>query len=178
MQTKGRIAVASACCLALAGCATLDPQRASDAPGCAATTLSLSFISDIDASFRSRVEDSAQRLTTMLSSPSFATHCREQSMNRRDGRSVEQVCQHLACAGPQELKIALYRDASMPTAAFEKRGAVFLNAAKPRAGEPGNLAHEFAHVLGYTHVSWWSWRREGSVPYVLGRIVDELDSSP
>ena len=95
-------------------------------------------------------------------------------MNRTGGRSVEEVCEQLACAGEREIKIGIYADPSMKTFAFEKRGAVFINTAKRRGGKPGNLAHEFAHTLGYSHSSYWGILKKQSVPYVVGALVDQL----
>ena len=143
--------------------------------GCDRTSLSVVFISQVNEPQRAQVEASARRLNALLASQQFAEACSARAMNRTDGRSSAAVCHHVACAGQQDLKVGLFHDPDMPTLAFEKRGAVFLNAAKARAGTPSNLVHEFAHVLGYTHMTWWEWRREDSVPYALADVVEALE---
>lgn len=156
-----------------------DPGRAHSA--CDRTDVKVEFISAGDAAAMARVEASAKRLNTLLASPDFGRRCNASGMNRTEGRSVEAVCSQMICAGPLSMRVALYHDEQMKTLAFEKRGAVFINTAKSRAGTPANLAHEFAHVLGYSHQSFWGFSREGSVPYVLGRLVkgvDETDRTP
>jgi hypothetical protein len=169
-------------CVLLASCAARPPAGpgtpvASGTASCPPTTLRLSFISHADAQERARIEASAARLGRLLASARFVEACGARDMNRTGGRTSAAVCRHLACAGEQALKVGLYHDPAMPTLAFEKRGAVFLNAAKSRAGTPANLAHEFAHVLGYTHATWWGWRREGSVPYVVAEVIQALDEA-
>ncbi len=172
-------------CLLAAACATRGPVRhtgtstAGDAASrCKPTTLNVVLISNADATQRANIEHSARRLSTLMSTSDFVEACAARPMNRTRGRSVASVCRHVACAGPKDLKIGLYHDADMPTVAFEKRGVVFLNAAKSRAGSPSNLAHEFAHVLGYSHVTWWGWWREDSVPYALADVIETIDRSP
>lgn len=170
--------------LLLVSCAAQPPVRSpaaftrSATVSCDATVLNVVFISHADAEQRTRMQDSARRLGALFSSASFAQACSARAMNRTAGRSSLDVCRHVACAGPQDLKVGLFRDPDMPTLAFEKRGAMFFNAAKADAGTPANLAHEFAHVLGYTHATWWEWRREDSVPYALADVIESLDDAP
>ena len=171
-------------CLVAAACATRGPVRhagasatGDDASRCEPTTLNIVLISNADATQREKIEHAARRLSVLMSTPEFVEACAARPMNRTGGRSSASVCRQVACAGHQDLKIGLYHDAEMPTVAFEKRGVVFLNAAKSRAGSPSNLAHEFAHVLGYSHVTWWGWWREDSVPYALADVVETLDRS-
>ena len=38
----------------------------------------------------------------------------------------------------------------------------------------GNVFHEWTHKLGFTHASNYSLRRDSSVPYALGYLVEEL----
>jgi hypothetical protein len=38
----------------------------------------------------------------------------------------------------------------------------------------GNVFHEWTHKLGFTHASTYSLRRDSSVPYALGYLVEEL----
>lgn len=172
-------------CLLAAACATRGPVRhtgtstaGDDASRCEPTTLNVVLISNADTTQRANIERSARRLSALMSTSDFVEACAARPMNRTHGRSVASVCRHVACAGPKDLKIGLYHDADMPTVAFEKRGVVFLNAAKSRAGSPSNLAHEFAHVLGYSHVTWWGWWREDSVPYALADVIETIDRSP
>ncbi|MGH8519434.1 MAG: hypothetical protein ACREUE_18435, partial [Panacagrimonas sp.] len=141
-------------CLMTVACAIREPLR-HEALRCEYTALNVVFISEPSAVQRANIEQSAGQLSALMSTPRFIEACAARPMNRTRGRSAAAVCRHLACAGPRDLKVGLYHDADMPTVAFEKRGAVFLNTARARAGRPSNLVHEFAHVLGYSHVTWW-----------------------
>lgn len=162
----------------LGACAGGGPEPSDarrDAAPCHRTHLTIEFISTGDAAAVNRIEDSAKRLTSILASEDFERQCNASGMNRTQGRSVAEVCSQMRCAGPQGIRVALYRDERVNTLAFEKRGAVFVNTAKARAGTPANLAHEFAHVLGYSHRSFWGIARKRSVPYVIGRLVRDAD---
>lgn len=158
----------------LAACASPVPARASLEGACDSTQLSIAFISDGDAATREKVEGSARQVAAILTSGDFGQRCRASDMNRTGGRSVEEVCRHFACAGSQTIKVGLYDDPDMRAVAFEKSGAVFFNIAKRRAGSPANVAHEFAHVLGYSHRTHWGVRRNKSVPYVVGRLIEQI----
>lgn len=163
---------------ALAGCASHRNQAPEPDPAearCEKTEVKIEFLSAGEETKRDSVEHAAQRLEAILASQEFGRSCRASSMNRTGGRSVEEVCWSVSCAGPQVIRVALFRDERMTTLAFEKKGAVFINVAKARAGTPGNLAHEFAHVLGYSHQSFWGISRKDAVPYVIGRRVREAD---
>jgi hypothetical protein len=172
MRRVPAVAVVASLSACLSACMSAVDPRPDPSP-CDRTTVGLAFISDGPANAKARIEASARTLTGILASDAFAQACRAAEMNRTRGKSVADVCSQLACAGPQTLKIALYDDPDMRTVAFEKRDAVFINTAKDRAGTPQNLAHELAHALGYSHRTCWGWRRKQSVPYVLGRIVEE-----
>ncbi len=149
-------------------------MRTSIEDACDSTRLNVAFVSDGDAATKEKVAESARRVAAILSSETFSQTCAASGMNRTGGRSVAEVCRHLACAGSQTIKVGLYADPDMRAVAFEKSGAVFFNIAKGRAGSPGNFAHEFAHVLGYSHVTYWGLRRKNSVPYVVGRLVAQM----
>lgn len=53
-------------------------------------------------------------------------------------------------------------------------GTLFINTAKTTAGSPGNLAHEVAHTLGYSHFSNRRLFGMSSVPYRIGDLVAKL----
>ena len=170
--------LASLMALGLAACAAGGREATDANVACERTDIGIAFISEGERPDRDKVEASARQLTAILASDAFARRCEASTMNRTDGRTEREVCAHLACAGRQIVRVALYRDEDMGTIAFEKKGAVFVNAAKARAGTVGNLAHEFAHVLGYSHRSFWGFRRERSVPYVVGKLVEAAHPEP
>lgn len=160
--------------LLLAACASPVSTRTSvvgKEDACDSTRLNVAFVSDGDAATKEKVVESARHVEAILASETFRQACEATEMNRTQGQSVAEVCRQLACAGPRTIKVGLYSDAGMRALAFEKSGVVFFNIAKSRAGSPKNFAHEFAHVLGYSHVTYWGLRRKNSVPYVVGRIV-------
>jgi hypothetical protein len=162
------IVVLPAC---LAACASPGSRRTSAEATCDRTRLEVAFVSDSDAITKEKVVESARRVADVLTSQAFSQACEASSMNRKGGRSVEAVCRQFACAGSRTIKVGLYDDPAMRAVAFEKSGVVFFNIAKDRAGSPDNFAHEFAHVLGYSHVTYWGVRPKHSVPYVVGRLV-------
>jgi len=161
----------------LSACAspsTIDVQRTESPPRCIATDLQPVFITEADEASKVEIQASLGKVSAVLASGAFVQECSRSSMNRTGACSVAEVCQQLACAGAREIRIGIYADASMKTVAFEKNGAVFVNIAKRRGGVPGNLAHEFAHTLGYSHATYWSLMKKHSVPYVVGALVDHL----
>lgn len=170
------IIVFGAASLMLAACAS--PSRPQSEIGscaqCSPTRLSAVFISGGDEASKERIRESVREASTILASKQFQKRCRESAMNRTGAWTIEQVCRRFACAGDGEIRIGLYSDPAMKAVAFEKSGAIFINTAKQRAGQPGNLAHEFAHTLGYSHTTYWGIMRKRSVPYVVGGLVDRL----
>ena len=162
--------------LVLAACASppgLQPELVSYAQ-CNPTRLAAVFISEGDEVSKERIRESLRQASRVLASGEFLQGCRESAMNRTGACTTEEVCARFACAGDSEIRVGLYSDSAMKAAAFEKSGAIFINTARQRAGQPGNLAHEFAHTLGYSHATYWGIMRKRSVPYVVGGLVDRL----
>lgn len=138
---------------------------------CAATDLRVTYISEGTEEWTERIESSARAASAIFNSVEFQQECRSSTMTRRREKSVQQVCSEFSCSGPRTIKVGLYNDPSVRVVAFEKSGAVFINTAKTHAGSPGNIAHEFAHTLGYSHSTNWGFIRKRSVPYVIGGLV-------
>jgi hypothetical protein len=77
------------------------------------------------------------------------------------------------------MKIGFFYNPATSAIASHSNGVTLINAAKPstsKAGSAGNLAHEFAHLMDYSHFTNKEWiaRRLGSVPYPFGDLMEEV----
>ncbi len=82
----------------------------------------------------------------------------------------------LSEAGEQVVSISFYNDTNTSAIAFERSDSVFINTAKAEegAGSAGNVAHEFAHTLGFRHRFNLRLFSSGTVPYRVGELVESI----
>ena len=169
-------AVLAAVALILTACSLRGPRSASEDPApslhSSPTDLSIEFVTDPTASWAQRLNESAATAEAILQSEEFASRCRASKMSRTNGKPVEQVCREFSHAGPIKIEVGFYHDPDTRAIAYEQNDVVYVNTAKSEAGSPGNIAHELAHVLGYTHFTNWAFLGRNSVPYVVGELVD------
>ena len=177
-----RIVSASAIIL-LASCASQLPKDGqyvdtfTTNPACKPTHLMFEFVSVPDNYWKTRLTESTGKANEILVSDEFAKACQQLTMNKTKGKSVQEVCNELACSDTRTLKFGFFNNKRTSAIAREMgNGVVEFNIAKPDsgAGSPGNIAHEFTHTLGYKHFTNISWLGIFSVPYEVGGLVDEL----
>jgi hypothetical protein len=125
-----------------------------------------------------KVKDSIEVTNRIMQSENFLTACRQLQLSRTKGKSVEEVCHEFACAGTRTINFDFYRGRPK-ILGHGSRSGVSINVANSVAGTPGNLAHEFAHVLEYKHTSnfSWHWLNGTTVPYQIGNLVGKLAES-
>lgn len=145
-------------------------------PTCIPTVLKIEFVPEPGEFWKERLTESAGAATEILTSPDFGLRCQNSKMKRTNGKSVQEVCRELVCAGSQTVKFGFYEKKNTRAIAYEQNGIVYINTAKNTAGTPKNVAHEFTHTLGYTHFTNWAILGRGSVPYVVGGLVDSATS--
>jgi hypothetical protein len=165
--------------LLVTACATTSEAPQPPAGPCTPTKLVVKFTETPSDLWRTRLESSAALASTILSSDAFAAKCVEMTMRRTNDRTVSDVCRHVACAGEHQLAIGFFHDANTRAIASEGEDGISINTAKADAGAgtPGNLVHEFTHILGYTHWTNWAFLGKRSVPYMVGNLVDEIAES-
>lgn len=146
------------------------PDRAS----CSATMITPKYVGRSDSLWRGKIQASAQTVSRILASEEFFTKCRSLRLSRTNGKSVDEVCRQLACSGKIIPAISFYHDPDSRFIAYASGGTLFINTAKTTAGSPGNLAHEVAHTLGYSHFSNRRLFGMSSVPYRIGDLVTKL----
>jgi hypothetical protein len=133
------------------------------------------YRSEPTAFWRDRLDRNVYEVNAILRSGTFLERCAILPLERTNGKSVRQVCEEIACRGATTISVGFFHDTQTKAIAFEQEGMISLNTAREdAAGSAGNLAHEFAHQLGYTHVSTFEYLGARSVPYGIGYLVDRL----
>lgn len=141
---------------------------------CELTDLKPIFIGKSEPAWEAIISESALQATNIIRSPEFSLECQHSRMSRTRGRTVQEVCREVICSGVIRPQVGFYNNPNTRAIAYEDDGALYINVAKfdYGAGSPGNIAHEFAHTLGYTHFTNWAFFGKRSVPYVVGRLVE------
>ena len=173
------------CVTALLGCSKRQPENERFAEsftqqvGCNATRIRYAYHHQPDDYWHERIKESVARANRILTSRAFAQACQRMTMNKTNGKSAQEVCREMACAGIQSLNLGFFHDPNSRYIA-RKAGAdiVQFNTAKPnsQAADAGNVAHEFTHVLGYKHFTNRAEFGQRSVPYRVGGLVRQLDT--
>jgi hypothetical protein len=84
----------------------------------------------------------------------------------------------MQCAGLMAPRVSFWHNPNTKAIAEHGQGEVLINSAKEkeRADTPGNLV-QLSPMLGYTHFTNWGFLADGSVPYVVGNLVDAIATS-
>ena len=145
---------------------------------CTPTKVIPTFSGERSDEWEKRVSSSSETVTKVFQTQDFAQACQALRMTRTNGKSVQEVCREMVCAGEITPSISFYHDPNTRAIAYESNGALFINTAKKFAGAggPGNIAHEVTHTLSYTHFTNWAFLGKSSVPYRIGNLVEKLAS--
>lgn len=134
----------------------------------------VSFLSGSDY-WRDKVLASAEEASQTLSNPAFLAKVRSWPGFDFCSDTSAQVADKLEQAGDVRVTVGFYSKWLTRAIAYENELGVHFNTRKESygAGGAGDLAHELCHQLGYRHNGNALRGNENTVPWSIGRWVDE-----
>ncbi len=125
--------------------------------------------------WQNKVLVNAKRASTVLSNPMFLEKIRTWHGFDDTASLPYQVAASFTVRESIQISVGFYRTwwPWSPTIAYEENGQVWLNTRKSVAGDPGNLAHETCHAMGYHHRGNAAAGNENTVPYLIGQWVND-----
>ncbi|TDF41474.1 hypothetical protein EYS14_01045 [Alteromonadaceae bacterium M269] len=159
------------------GCASklqVLPQSVSD---CDKTSITFDYKTQPNDEWVEHLNKSISAANQILSDNDFALACSNTWMTNKRGNSASKVCEQLVCGGNTVVQVGFYDDpnsAGIATTGMNDRVMRF-NTAKMNqgSGTPGNIIHEYTHVLGYKHLTNFRFIAQTSVPYKVGYLADK-----
>lgn len=168
--------------LLLSACATNTVEvTGEEVRHCDKTSIEIVFIEPpADEFWKNKLNTSLPIVNNILSSDDFLKQCSLTWMTNMQGKSSSEVCREVACNGPTRVNVGFFNKKSKGIAMTDMASGIirFNTFSKDSiAGTPGNIIHEFTHVLGYKHLTNFRLIAQTSVPYKIGDLADKFSEN-